>query len=83
MAMKQVNIHDAKTHLSRLVAEAVDGQPFVIAKAGQPMVEVRAVPVLGGVAGRIGFLARGGTQARVKDIDAEGIRSLFEGTGDA
>ena len=81
--MKQVNIHDAKTHLSRLVAEAVEGRPFVIAKAGQPMVEVRAVPASGGVAGRIGFLAPSGTQARVKDIDAEGIQHLFEGNGAA
>ena len=83
MTMKQVNIHDAKTHLSRLIAEAVEGRPFVIAKAGQPMVEVRAVPVSGGVAGRIGFLAPSGTQARVKDVDAEVIQSLFEGNGAA
>jgi prevent-host-death family protein len=41
--MKQVNIHEAKTHLSRLVDEAARGEPFVIAKAGKPMVKV--VPV--------------------------------------
>ena len=31
--MKQANIHEAKTHLSRLVAGAADGRPFVIACA--------------------------------------------------
>ena len=38
-----VNIHEAKTHLSRLVEQAAKGQEFVIAKAGRPM--VRVVPV--------------------------------------
>lgn len=38
--MKQVNIHEAKTHLSRLVEEAARGEPFVIAKAGKPLVKV-------------------------------------------
>ncbi|WP_255087821.1 type II toxin-antitoxin system Phd/YefM family antitoxin [Synechococcus sp. Tobar12-5m-g] len=39
----QVNLHDAKTHLSRYVAQALDGQEVVIAKAGRPL--VRLVPV--------------------------------------
>ena len=38
--LKIVNIHEAKTHLSRLVEEAVKGESFVIAKAGKPMVKV-------------------------------------------
>ncbi|MFT3975170.1 MAG: type II toxin-antitoxin system prevent-host-death family antitoxin [Amaricoccus sp.] len=38
--MKQVNIHEAKTHLSRLVEAAARGEPFVIAKAGKPLVKV-------------------------------------------
>lgn len=38
--MKSVNIHEAKTHLSRLVEEAARGEPFIIAKAGKPMVKV-------------------------------------------
>ncbi len=41
--MKTVNLHAAKTHLSRLVDEAVEGEDVVIAKAGKPM--VRLVPV--------------------------------------
>jgi prevent-host-death family protein len=38
--MRAVNIHHAKTHLSRLVEEAAAGEPFVIAKAGRPVVKV-------------------------------------------
>jgi prevent-host-death family protein len=38
--MRTYNIHDAKTHLSRLVEQAANGEPFVIAKAGKPMVKV-------------------------------------------
>ena len=38
--MRTINIHQAKTHLSRLVDEAVDGDSFVIAKRGKPMVQV-------------------------------------------
>ena len=38
--MRTYNIHDAKTHLSRLVERAANGEPFLIAKAGKPMVKV-------------------------------------------
>jgi prevent-host-death family protein len=34
--MRTFNIHEAKTHLSRLVDEAEQGDSFVIAKAGKP-----------------------------------------------
>jgi prevent-host-death family protein len=41
--MRTVNIHEAKTHLSRLVDEAVEGEAFVIAKAGKPKVLVTRI----------------------------------------
>ena len=41
--MRTVNMHQAKTHLSRLVREAVNGEPFVIARAGKPLVRVTAL----------------------------------------
>jgi prevent-host-death family protein len=41
--MRTFNIHEAKTHLSRLVDEAENGEPFVIAKAGKPKVKVVAI----------------------------------------
>ena len=41
--MITVNIHKDKTQLSRLVDEAAGGKPFIIAKAGRPMVKVTAL----------------------------------------
>ena len=41
--MRTINIHEAKTHLSQLVEQAAKGEPFVIAKAGKPMVKVVAL----------------------------------------
>jgi prevent-host-death family protein len=38
--MRSINIHEAKTHLSRLVEQAANGEPFIIAKAGKPLVKV-------------------------------------------
>jgi prevent-host-death family protein len=38
--MRTINIHAAKTHLSRLVDEAEKGEPFIIAKSGKPKVQV-------------------------------------------
>jgi prevent-host-death family protein len=55
--MRTVNIHEAKTHLSRLVEQAAKGDPFVIAKAGKPLVKVVALdtPSAGQVR-RLGFM---------------------------
>ena len=38
--MRQVNIHEAKTHLSRLVEEVAAGEEIVIAKAGRPIAKL-------------------------------------------
>lgn len=37
---RKVNIHEAKTNLSRLVEEAANGAEIVIAKAGKPMAKL-------------------------------------------
>ncbi|PZR31185.1 MAG: type II toxin-antitoxin system prevent-host-death family antitoxin, partial [Ectopseudomonas oleovorans] len=42
-SLKMVNIHDAKTHLSQLILDASQGSPFIIAKAGKPMVKVISI----------------------------------------
>jgi len=43
--MKQVNVHEAKTHLSRLLAQAEEGEEIVIARAGRPVAKlVRIAP---------------------------------------
>jgi prevent-host-death family protein len=41
--MNVVNIHQAKTQLSKLVEQAAQGESFIIAKAGKPMVKVVAL----------------------------------------
>ena len=78
---KTVNIHEAKTHLSRLIEQAVQGEPFVIAKAGKPVVKVTAIDAPEPAAKcRLGFLA--GHLSIPEDFDqmgAEEIAAAFEG----
>ena len=40
----EVNIHEAKTHLSRLLAKVVAGEEIVIAKAGKPIARLVPMP---------------------------------------
>jgi len=79
--MLTVNIHEAKTHLSRLVERAAKGEPFVIAKAGKPLVKVTALdtPQAGQVR-RLGFMT--GQIVVPDDFDWMGsaeIEKLFDG----
>lgn len=78
--MRIVNIHEAKTHLSRLIELAVKGESFVIAKAGKPLVKVSALQSENdGEQQRFGFLA--GTISVPDDFDTmgqEAIEQLFE-----
>ncbi|MEP6835636.1 MAG: type II toxin-antitoxin system prevent-host-death family antitoxin [Gemmatimonas sp.] len=67
--MTTVNIHEAKTHLSRLVDQAARGESFVIAKAGKPMVQVIALDAPAKPQ-RLGFLA--GEILVPKDFDSMG-----------
>lgn len=53
--MRQVNVHAAKTHLSRLIADACAGEEIVIARDDKPM--VRLVPVDQPRARRFGSMA--------------------------
>ena len=77
--MKTVNIHAAKTQLSRLVDEAAQGKPFVIAKAGKPMVKVTALDTPSNTEiKRIGFMT--GQISVPDDFDRMGeaeIQRLF------
>jgi prevent-host-death family protein len=80
--MQTINIHKAKTHLSRLVDQAAKGEPFIIAKAGRPLVKVVALdaPAARQVR-RLGFLA--GQFAVPEDFDRMGeheIEALFDGS---
>ncbi len=77
--MRTVNIHEAKTHLSRLVEEASEGEEIVIARAGKPV--ARLVPARKGRRRRrLGVLA--GKLAIPADFDAplpEEVIAAFEG----
>jgi prevent-host-death family protein len=75
--MTTVNIHEAKTHLSRLVEKAAKGEPFVIAKAGKPMVKV--VPIDAPAPAkkrRLGFMA--GEFTVPDDFDRMGQKEIEE-----
>ena len=79
--MQTINIHEAKTHLSRLVEEAAQGKSFIIAKAGKPLVKVSPLSAeeQKGV-GKLGFMV--GEIAVPDDFDSLGateIKLLFEG----
>lgn len=78
--MRIVNMHEAKTHLSRLVQAAVDGEPFLIARAGKPLVKVISVQAPQSSAERrTGFLA--GEFSIPDDFDRMGsaeIESMFD-----
>ena len=81
--MRRVNMHEAKTHLSRLVDEAAAGESFLICKAGRPMVRVIPLEADDSAAAprrRIGLLAG---QCQVPDdfdrMAAAEIAALFEG----
>ncbi len=73
----QVNLHDAKTHLSRYVAQALEGEEVVIAKAGRPL--VRLVPVQAAPEARRGGFLRGSAVAGadLKTDFASEIDTLF------
>jgi prevent-host-death family protein len=79
--MQTVNIHQAKTHLSRLVDQAAKGDSFVIAKAGRPMVKVTAVEAPApGQARRTGFLSgQISVPDDFDDLGAKEIEGLFGG----
>ncbi|MBA3478335.1 MAG: type II toxin-antitoxin system prevent-host-death family antitoxin [Lautropia sp.] len=81
--MLTINIHEAKTHLSRLVEAAAKGESFIIAKAGKPMVKVVALDTPEPTeVRRLGFMSR---EIEVPDdFDRMGkaeIEKLF-GTGE-
>lgn len=78
--METVNVHEAKTHLSRLLDRAQEGEEIVIAKAGRPVA-------------RLGPLVRSGTKRRLGLLDGkfripddfnrplpDGVIAAFEGT---
>ena len=79
--MVTVNIHEAKTHLSRLIERAAKGEPVIIAKAGKPLVRMVAVEAPQAPR-RLGFMA--GEIVVPDDFDRMGqaeIEALFGADG--
>jgi len=79
--MKTVNIHEAKTQLSKLIEQASKGESFIIAKAGKPIVKVSALSTpTGSQVRRLGFMA--GLISVPDDFDRMGheeIERMFGG----
>ncbi|MCM6775743.1 type II toxin-antitoxin system Phd/YefM family antitoxin [Nocardia sp. CDC159] len=78
--MTSVNIHEAKTHLSRLLERVAKGERIVISKAGKPIADLvphRGTPVtFGGLKGRLHY------DDSVFDVDPD-IQGMFYGDADA
>ena len=73
--MKTVNIHQAKTQLSKLIQEASKGEAFIIAKAGKPVVRVTALnSPTGAQVRRLGFMV--GQIAVPDDFDRMGKKEI-------
>jgi prevent-host-death family protein len=79
--MHTVNIHEAKTQLSRLMDQAAKGDSFIIAKAGKPLVKVTRLDAPSAErVKRLGFMV--GQIAVPDDFDqmgSEKIKQLFGG----
>ena len=76
--MKTLDIQDVKTRLSQLVDEAANGEPFIIAKEGEPLVIVTAFEGAPGATQvrRLGFLS--GEITVPDDFDRMGSKEIIE-----
>lgn len=77
--MKTINVHEAKTHLSRILERVAAGETVIIGKAGKP------VAVLSPYAHALASRKAGSLKGRIRisgdfDADDELIADLFEGT---
>ena len=81
--MKPINIHEAKTHLSRLIERVQAGEEFVIAKAGRPA--ARLVPLSTGtrVVKTGGLRIPGGVPDDFDTMFSREIEELFSGPAGA
>lgn len=75
--MYTVNIHEAKTQLSKLIDQAVHGESFIIAKAGKPLVKVSRLDApAANTKNRLGFMTG---QIKVpEDFDQMGKDEIAE-----
>ncbi len=80
--MKQVNVHEAKTQLSRLLEEVERGERITIARNGKPVAVLSAVPA----PRRSGFGSvpelAAWTPDLMRGLDAEILRDIESGADD-
>ncbi len=79
-SLQTVNVHEAKTHLSRIIAQILtNGEPVTIARAGKPAVIVSAHPGSRPLQRKLGIL-RGKVQLPENlDVHDAEIQKMFEG----
>ena len=78
--MRVVNMHEAKTHLSKLVERAVHGESFIIARAGTPLVMVTSLEMPEPDAmSRTGFLPDISVPEDFDEMGGTKLQALFEG----
>ena len=78
--MQQFNIQEAKSRLSALIDGAAKGRPFIIAKAGKPMVKVVPVSHEEAPKQRIGFMkGQFSVPANFDSMGKKEIENLFVG----
>ena len=80
--MKTYNIHEAKTHLSRLLQAVAAGEEIMIAKAGKPVAKLVPVSATGGarVLGRLAGAVQEAADCWAPDAELE---ALFYGDTEA
>ncbi len=75
-----VNVHDAETHLSRIIAQVLaSGEPVTIARAGKPVVIVSAHPGSRPAQRKVGILRGITSLPENLDVQDAEIRKMFEG----
>ena len=78
--MKPINIHEAKTHLSRLVERVQAGEEFVIAKAGRPAARLVPLAPARAPVKTGGLRIPGGVPDDFDTMFAEEVETLFSGS---
>ena len=72
-------MHEAKSQLSKLVQAAVEGEPFIIARSGKPLVKVVSLDAPAGAAQRTGFLPGISVPPDFDHMGADEIERIFGG----
>jgi prevent-host-death family protein len=77
--MKPINIHEAKTHLSRLIERVEAGEEFVIARAGRPAARLVPLEKVGRPIKSGGLKIPGGVPDDFNTMFEKEIETMFYG----